>query len=83
MNSTKITANMLADLAMQAEITDPIDWGMLSMEERQAYILMATSVIEQVNGVSEDQQLMVAMATMTKLLVENFVLNVKLSGELK
>ena len=83
MNSTKITANMLADLAMQAEIIDPIDWGMLSMEERQAYILMATSVIEQVNGVSEDQQLMVAMATMTKLLVENFVLNVKLSGELK
>lgn len=82
MNSTKITANMLADLAMQAEITDPIDWGMLSMEERQAYILMATSVIEQVNGVAEDQQLMVAMATMTKLLVENFVLNVKLSGEL-
>ena len=82
MNSTKITANMLADLAMQAEITDPIDWGLLSMEERQAYILMATSVIEQVNGVAEDQQLMVAMATMTKLLVENFVLNVKLSGEL-
>ena len=83
MNSSKITASMLVDLAMQAEITDPIDWGLLSMEERQAYTLMATSVIEQINGVPEEQRIMVAMATMTKLLVENFVLNVKLSGDIK
>lgn len=83
MNSTKITASMLVDLAMQAEITDPIDWGQLSMEERQAYTLMATSVIEQMNGLPDDQRVMVAMATMTKLLVENFVLNVKLTGEVK
>ena len=74
---------MLVDLAMQAEITDPIDWAQLSMEERQAYTLMATSVIEQINGIPEEQRLMVAMATMTKLLVENFVLNVKLTGEIK
>lgn len=83
MNSAKITTAMLVDLAMQAEITDPIDWGQLSIEERQAYTLMATSVIEQINGIPEEQRLMVAMATMTKLLVENFVLNVKLTGEIK
>ena len=83
MSSTKITATMLVDLAMQAELTDPIDWGQLSMEERQAYTLMATSVIEQMNSLPDDQRVMVAMATMTKLLVENFVLNVKLSGEVK
>jgi hypothetical protein len=83
MNSAKITTAMLVDLAMQAEITDPIDWGQLSIEERQAYTLMATSVIEQIYGIPEEQQLMVAMATMTKLLVENFVLNVKLTGEIK
>lgn len=83
MSSTKITASMLVDLAMQAEITDPIDWAQLSMEERQAYTLMATSVIEQMSSLPDDQRVMVAMATMTKLLVENFVLNVKLSGEIK
>ena len=83
MSSTKITTSMLVDLAMQAELTDPIDWGQLSMEERQAYTLMATSVIEQMNSLPDDQRVMVAMATMTKLLVENFVLNVKLTGELK
>lgn len=83
MNSTEITTPMLVDLAMQAEITDPIDWAQLSIEERQAYTLMATSVVEQINGIPQEQRLMVAMATMTKLLVENFVLNVKLTGEMK
>lgn len=83
MNSTKITSAELADMAMQAEITDPIDWGMLSIEERQAYIMMATSVIEQVNGIADDQKLVVAMATMTKLLVENFILNLKVSGTIQ
>jgi hypothetical protein len=83
MNSTKITPDELADMAMQAEITDPIDWGMLSIEERQAYTMMAASVIEQVNGINDDHKLVVAMATMTKLLVENFVLNLKISGVIK
>lgn len=83
MNSSNITTTMLVDLAMQAEITDPIEWSQLSIEERQAYTLMATSVIEQINGIPEEQRLMVAMATMTKLLVENFVLNIKLTGEIK
>lgn len=83
MDSTKITPDSLADLAMQAEISDPIDWGMLSIEERQAYTMMAVSVIEQVNGIKEDQRLVVAMATMTKLLVENFVLNLKITGAVK
>jgi hypothetical protein len=83
MNSTEITPDELADMAMQAEITDPIDWGLLSIEERQAYIMMAASVIEQVNGIKDEQKLVVAMATMTKLLVENFVLNLKVEGTIK
>lgn len=83
MNFTDITPEMIANLAMQAEITDPVDWGMLSIEEHQAYIMMANSVKEQVLGIPEEQRLMVAMATMTKLLVENFVLNLKLTGSIK
>ena len=83
MKSTEITAAQLADMAMQAEITDPIDWGMLSIEERQAYIMMANCVIEQVNGIKDEQKLIIAMATMTKLLVENFVLNLKIAGTIK
>jgi hypothetical protein len=30
--------------------------------------------------VKQEEQLMIAMATMTKLLVENFILNLKLKG---
>lgn len=81
MNSTKITVDTLVDLAMQAEIADPIDWGMLSIEERQAYNLMAATVIDQIAGLPDDRKLLIAMASMTKLLVENFVLNIKLQGK--
>jgi hypothetical protein len=81
MNSTNLTVDMLADLAMQAEIADPIDWGMLSIEERQAYNLMAGTVIDQIAGLPDDRKLLIAMASMTKLLVENFVLNIKLQGK--
>jgi hypothetical protein len=66
---------------MQAEIADPIDWGMLSIEERQAYNLMAATVIDQIAGLPDDRKLLIAMASMTKLLVENFVLNIKLQGK--
>jgi hypothetical protein len=62
----------LADLAMQVEITDPIDWGMLSIGEREAYLLMAASVIERNDDRITDK------AVITKLLVENFVLNLRL-----
>lgn len=81
MSSINTSAAVLADLAMEAEMKDPIDWAMLSIEERQAYTLMATSVLEQIGSLPADQQLTVALATMTKLLVENFVLNVKLQGQ--
>jgi hypothetical protein len=39
---------------------------------------MASSVIEIINNIEESQKLDIAMASMTKLLVENFVLNLKL-----
>jgi hypothetical protein len=43
--------------------------------------MMASNVLEQFLEVPEEQRLTVAMATVTKLLVENFVLNVKLRIE--
>ena len=73
-----MNVNELADLAQQAEITDPIDWDYLNIDEKTAYRLMASSVIEIINNIEENQKLDIAMASMTKLLVENFVLNLKL-----
>jgi len=42
---------------------------------------MASSVIDQMYSVPEDHRNTVALATLTKLLVENFVLNTKLGEE--
>lgn len=76
-----MNVNELADLAQQVEITDPIEWGYLRVDETTAYRLMASSVIEIINNVDNDQKLDVAMAAMTKLLVENFILNLKLETQ--
>ena len=70
----------LVDLAKHSELGDPIDWGLLAITENQAYQMMASSVLEQITELDKDQQTYVAMASMTKLLVENFVLNLKLYG---
>lgn len=71
----------LVALAREVEIKDPIDWGMLSIKEDDAYELMANSVLDQIYSLPEEYRSTVMMATMTKLLVENFVLNLKLHGK--
>jgi hypothetical protein len=61
-------------LAKEGEAMDPIDWGELSVTEDQAYIMMATHVLEMERNHLTDGAIIV------KLLVENFVLNCKLMG---
>lgn len=65
--------DLLIELAQEVEISDPIDWGMLEISESQAYNMIASSVLEQFPNES-----ITAQATITKLIVENFVLNLKL-----
>jgi hypothetical protein len=64
----------LVILAKEGEAMDPIDWGELSVTEDQAYIMMATHVLEMERNHLTDGAIIV------KLLVENFVLNCKLMG---
>jgi len=65
----------LVILAKEGETMDPIDWGDLSITEDQAYIMMATHVLEMERNHLTDGAIIV------KLLVENFVLNLKLMGK--
>ena len=69
---------VLAELAQEFEIGDPIDWGMLPIREDQAYLLIAAQVVEILNKSAEPG--LVSAVAMTKLLVENFVLNLQLAG---
>lgn len=80
MNYQTLTIDQLADLAQEVEIGDPIDWGMLAVDENTAYRIMASSVLEQFLGLKEEERMTVALGTITKLLVENFVLNLKLEN---
>lgn len=74
------TVKQLAQLAQQAEVTNPIEWDHLNIREQDAYEMMANSVLDQILALPEDQRPIVAMATITKLLVENFVLNLRLNN---
>ena len=67
--------NELAELAQSAEISDPVDWGYLNIDEISAYRLMAAHVID----LTDDP--LTLKATCVKLLVENFVVNLKLEQE--
>ena len=69
-----IDPRLLAELAQEAEVTDPIDWGMLNIKEEEAYKLISMHVAEM------DDDILILKATLTKLMVENFVLNLKLLG---
>lgn len=67
-------------LAQEVELGDPIDWSVLSIDEESAYKLMAMSVIEQFDRYNLDER-NIMIATIVKLVVENFTLNLKLTGK--
>jgi hypothetical protein len=69
---------IIAELAQEFELSDPIDWGLLPIREEEAYLLIAENVCNIMNN-SDDKEI-VAVTAITKLLVENFVLNLQLAG---
>lgn len=74
-----MNTQQLAELAREIENGDPIDWGMIPIrEEEEAYTRMAEQVIEMMKNYNPTDRQNVAMAAITKLLVENFVLNYQL-----
>lgn len=68
----------LISLAKEIESEDPIDWGMVRLDEDQTYELMANNVLEMYLGADKESRDIVMLATVVKLTVENFVLNLKL-----
>lgn len=71
--------NHIADLAKEVEAEDPIDWGMLPVDEDEVYRLMASHVVETMAPKYDQPEFRdVMLATVVKLVVENFALNLKL-----
>lgn len=74
-------AKQLAELAMEVDMGDPIDFGMIPIKEEDAFLDIAEQVIGIMQSYNPIDRQYVAMAAMTKLLVENFVLNVQLMSQ--
>ena len=67
----------IAKLAQEIEVEDPIDWGMLSISEENAYNLISANVVNQFDKYNQSER-DIMVATIVKMVVENFVLNLKL-----
>ena len=75
----KVDLDLLVDIAQEVEGQDSIDWSKLSMDKDAAYKLVATSILEMFDKPEytfDDK--VVIMSTITKLTVENMLLNIKL-----
>lgn len=66
----------IADVAQSQDIAN-IDWDSLPIKKEEAFLIMATNVYEQINSLEDKDKLPVAMAMMTKLMVENFASDIK------
>lgn len=79
MEITPEYVNRIITLAKDVEREDPIDWGLLAIDEDEAYSLMTLSVLEMMFDKYDQPDMKdVLLATIVKLVVENFVLNLKL-----
>ncbi len=75
----KVTLEELIDIAFAVENGDPFDWGAFKQGKPEAMKMIATSVIDQFSKeeyTSED--LLIMLATITKLLTENMILHSKI-----
>jgi hypothetical protein len=72
---TNPDVKVLVELAKEGAEFDPIDWGDLNISEDEAYVMMAAHVLEMERNHLTDGAIIV------KLLVENFVLNLRLMGK--
>lgn len=78
----KLTLEEVVRIAQEVESTDPIDWGMLAVDEENAYRMIAAGMLEHYESLDPKDRDLMLLATATKLVVENFVLNLKLSKPL-
>jgi hypothetical protein len=64
----------IVSLAKEIESEDPIDFGMLDIDEELAYHLIANKFIEVYLSNDKDDRDTILLATAVKLAVENFAL---------
>jgi hypothetical protein len=71
------SVKQLIDLAKEAEVTDPLNWDLIKVDKETVYSIMASNVLEQFASLKDEEVHVIALGTITKLLVENFYLHMK------
>lgn len=75
----KITIEELIDIAFAVEDGDPFDWGSFKQGKTEAMKMIGTSILDQFDkDVYTDNERLVILATLTKLVTENMILHSKL-----
>ena len=75
----KITLEQLVDIAAEVEAGDPADWGKLAVGQQEAFKMIGTSILDMFDKeVYTDDDKLIILATITKLTVENMLLNLKI-----
>ena len=73
-----ITLDQLVELAMVSDVQQELPWSSVNIEPHTAYSMMAAHVIDLFEEHKEADREIVMMSVMTKLLVENLLLNLKI-----
>lgn len=77
-----ITVEEIVELVNDIDSEDPIDWAMLSIDETAATELIVNSLVDSYNShwsqFDPKDRDRILLASMAKLTIENFCLNLKL-----
>jgi hypothetical protein len=75
----KISLEQLVDIAFAVEEGDPFEWGAFKQGKAEAMKMIGTSILEQFDkDVYTDEERLVLLSTVTKLVTENMILHTKL-----
>ncbi len=75
----KISLEELVEIAFAHEEGDPFDWGVFKDGKEQAMAMIGSSILEQFDKeVVTDEDRLILLSTITKLVTENMILHSKL-----
>jgi hypothetical protein len=75
----KITLEQLVEIAFAVEEGDPFDWGSFKQGKEEAMKMIGTSILEQFDkDTYSDEDKLILLSTITKLITENMILHTKL-----
>ena len=78
----KITLEQLVEIAAEVEAGDPTDWGKLAVGQEQAFRMIGTTILDMFDKEAyTDDDKLIMLATITKLTVENMLLNIKVMNK--